>query len=329
LNLIEVNGPVKTIREYKVIDKDWKYNWDEESKESDQHIYEFDQSGHLLKEEYSYYDMVRYRSLVWKDGRLIQILSEHRLASDNTLQYTVDTSIRYFDSYYCFTEVSTFEGESTTFFKVDFSGKIIYHHESSNSSRRNEESSYEYKYDDNNNLVEEIHKVKGEISSVERYSYDSMNHLVKKVREEFLGAWKGKTETTLYFYEGEFLISTEKTNFWGKKEFMSFEYDTSGNLVRRKSGDSVIEYFFDDNNRPVKVLDNDGIHYYEYEYNSFGLLQMKISIGEQESKKTLFFYDNHNNWVKKVIMEWDPESPPDAPEFLPWKTEYRDIEYWP
>jgi hypothetical protein len=96
------------------------------------------------------------------------------------------------------------------------------------------DESFEYKYDEDNRLIEEIH-LDGEKYNRIEYKYNDKNQIIRRAEHNERG---GITYETDYSYDELDNLSTESSAYRGNKTFdylYIYEYDNQGNWINKRS----------------------------------------------------------------------------------------------
>ena len=192
----------------------------------------------------------------------------------------------------------------------EYDGDILIHKKSEEKKDSDENSSVKrcdveefFKYDENEQLIQEKCKAKNKNDSFEKLElkeYDSAEHLIHE-KDEDRNQNSEHESWSVYDAEGRLIKyrnrgrakdneSEGKIYEWDNSYEYTYEYDESGKLIRRKT----------------KNADGSGDGDYEtvYEYDSEGRLVLE----KRGDDKTIFKYDDAGHLIhEKKIIKWDDD----------------------
>ena len=141
-------------------------------------------------------------------------------------------------------------------------------------------------YDENGNLIKEVHTYSDGDKYIRDYTYDEKGNLIKKV----------------YTYS------------YGDKSIDDYTYDEKGNLIKEVHTDyigdkSIDDYTYDENGNLIKEVHtySDGDKYiYDYTYDENGNLIKEVHTYSDSDKEIYdYTYDEKGNLIKKVYTDSD------------------------
>lgn len=128
----------------------------------------------------------------------------------------------------------------------------------------------EYEYDSNNNCTRRTYIYNDGSTSEDNisYFYDSKGNITEKVKTSEYG-----TDTYTYIYDAnnKLIKATRTSSSWGTA-IMNYSYDAQGNVIKvgeRESSDTYTYYFYEyDNNGNIVKISKDGYNYWqEYDFD--------------------------------------------------------------
>ena len=125
---------------------------------------------------------------------------------------------------------------------------------------------YEYKYDDNNNVIYCSMCSNGELWYIYQAIYDENNNVIKETRSNKNGVYYTKE----YVYDGNNNLTKDTITSDDSVYISEYFYDKNNNLIKRiDDNDLVTEYTYDSNNNLIKQTFTDESDEDTTEYSDF------------------------------------------------------------
>lgn len=126
------------------------------------------------------------------------------------------------------------------------------------------------------------------------YKYDSMGNRLSAISSTVFGGRLlqsfVKVAANLGFLRGKTSYSYDSEGHLIRAGNIGFEYDKDGNLIEKRSGDGTTRYFYDVDNRLVRIDYPNGTHS-EYVYDALGRRVVKT---DTSGEITHYLYDGYN-----------------------------------
>ncbi|KAF0145269.1 MAG: YD repeat-containing protein [Nitrospirae bacterium] len=194
-----------------------------------------------------------------------------------------------------------------------------------------------YSYDKNSMLTELVHKdskgsiinsftythdkvgnrlTKTELDKKTTYTYDPLYRLTQALPTKLQGKDKtqeNKQETFSYDPVGNRLIGPRANDYYSYNQGNQltndrknqYEYDANGNLVKKTTSEGMTAYFYDYENRLIKVVkqENNETVVVSFKYDPFGRRIEKKVAGDDGTKTYNYVYDNED-----IILEYETKT---------------------
>ena len=257
-----------------------RYNDDEELEY--EYVYTYDKNGNLIselyfngssKKEYKYNDKGDTISYIYYG-------ENNKIESKTEYEYTYDKNdnilikIVYEDGLFNLKEVNEYDNKGNEISNIvyDQYGRI---------TSKNE---YEYKYDDDDNLISRIYFYNGKLSQKTEYEYNCNGNLISYIFYDEKGNIINKVENDFYCFGGmkrsvtydkDGKLMSEREYYKNGKHKSNIYYDKKGEIINKEeyNSRSDITYF------QIKSEDGENIfRTYEYEYFEDGSYIEKMFI---------------------------------------------------
>ena len=169
----------------------------------------------------------------------------------------------------------------------------------------------DYTYDANGNLAKRVYTDSNGDKSVRDYTYDANGKLIKRVYTDS----DGDKEVCDYTYDAKGnLIKEVYTNSYGNKSISDYTYDAKGNLIKEvytysDGNKSIYDYTYDVNGNLIKDVytsfdGNKSIYDYTYDVNG-NLIKEVYTYSDGDKSIYDYTYDVNGNLIKEVYTYYD------------------------
>ena len=157
--------------------------------------------------------------------------------------------------------------------------------------------SFVFEYDDNQNLLRNVHYTNGDVDDFLYYTYDEEGRPISQERKAY------------------------GTNF--------FEYDDKGNMTKIFTHDKVLrEYMYDEEGRVLSEIEGDSSKIYEYDSQG-NCISIILSYGGVTSSAVANQYDENGNLIRQQVTQSNGYSYSFEYEYDKNGNKIKDASYYP